>query len=139
MFKAGHIPIHPRIRELFNLKVSISVDGEDTEAARKVMISFRDDPEPVKTFAAGMIVCEGITKCEEDALNHIFSKIKGGEQVDSLTFLITLEALQRFPRSMLEDEHVIALINATASKPGPGANMASLLISKLHALKYPPI
>lgn len=77
------------------------VAGVHLKAAKREILNAFAGPEPGKTFAACLIISDGILPQRREAREHLLGRVAADVAVDGLTGLMCLETLQFIPNESL--------------------------------------
>ena len=95
----GRIPIGSIVGQLWRLReLSAETFGVHGAASVRTILDAFSGEEPGKTFAACLIVSDGLDECRREARDYLLQQIEADVAVDPLTGLLCLEALQIFSK-----------------------------------------
>jgi hypothetical protein len=129
-------PRDPTIVRLWTLRgQSAETCGVHSRAAVREILDAFAGLEPGKTFAACLIVSDGIQELRVMAREYLVARLGADVSVDALTGLLCLEALQFVPDICLAQPAVCEFIKQCAGLRD-SSDLALMLLERLRRMGY---
>lgn len=94
-----------------------------------ILSAFRSDQGSARTFAACLMVSDGIRELQKEARCHLRRALQTDDKVDGLTALLILETFQLFPDADLRVPCIVDFLRHAEGHPS-AAELAGALLKR---------